>query len=384
MHVLQVCNVFPPFPHGGIGSTVADLAPALAERCTSFAIAGHYRRELAASELCRTMDRESPFPIHRFINPFPPRPHRIVERLSRLHFKHCLRRLWKNNPWDVIISQDYEGPLPFGPPGSAPHIAMLHGSNFVYDDLMQRPGDALVHRLEKATLRHATTWSGVSDFILQETIRRLPPSANTRLTVTYNAVDCARFARPPGISPIPGRIVYHNSVRPRKGIIDLIDAMPAICDRIPNAVLHVYGSCEDFGTAVDSLTQRLPPNLRPKVCFHGRIPRDQLPSKLHEAHVACYPSHLETFGIAPVEAMAAGCLTIYTDAGPGPEIMEHGISGLLTPPRDPHTLARTIISALEMPEQRRSAITRAGTETAIRRFDRSTAVEQAISLIQNM
>ena len=55
---------------------------------------------------------------------------------------------------------------------------------------------------------------------------------------------------------------------------------------------------------------------------------------------------METFGIAPVEAMSVGKPTIYSKTGPGPEVIEDGISGLLCDPMDPKDIAEKISAVL--------------------------------------
>ena len=51
---------------------------------------------------------------------------------------------------------------------------------------------------------------------------------------------------------------------------------------------------------------------------------------------------METFGIAPIEAMAVGRPTIFSKTGPGPEVIEDGVSGLLCNPVDSGDIAQKI------------------------------------------
>jgi glycosyltransferase involved in cell wall biosynthesis len=69
----------------------------------------------------------------------------------------------------------------------------------------------------------------------------------------------------------------------------------------------------------------------------GDVERGRLIEEYEEAkifwHAAGYgadhPSRAEHFGIATVEAMAAGCVPVVVDAGAQSEIVEHGVSGFL-------------------------------------------------------
>jgi glycosyltransferase involved in cell wall biosynthesis len=47
--------------------------------------------------------------------------------------------------------------------------------------------------------------------------------------------------------------------------------------------------------------------------------------------------------------MASGLPAIASDVGGNPEIVQHGVSGLLVPPRDADALARAMIRLIEDP-----------------------------------
>jgi glycosyltransferase involved in cell wall biosynthesis len=85
------------------------------------------------------------------------------------------------------------------------------------------------------------------------------------------------------------------------------------------------------------------------VRWHGHVSREELRAALETAAVAVFPSLAETYGIAPFEAMAAGCPTIYTRRGPGPELLEHGRDALLVEPSRPEDVAAAIVRVLRDP-----------------------------------
>lgn len=98
------------------------------------------------------------------------------------------------------------------------------------------------------------------------------------------------------------------------------------------------------------LRSRLEPNVRSTVRFHGHVSRDVLKDALVTADVAVFPSYAEAFGIAPFEALAQGCPTIYTRRGPGPELLRDGYEALLVDPDDPKDIAAAITRILIDPE----------------------------------
>jgi glycosyltransferase involved in cell wall biosynthesis len=68
---------------------------------------------------------------------------------------------------------------------------------------------------------------------------------------------------------------------------------------------------------------------------------------LASASLYVMPSVFEPFGIAFLEAMAAGLPCVGTDLCAMPEII--GSTGAIVPARDPHTLSRAMIAFLSNP-----------------------------------
>ncbi|MBI3675206.1 MAG: glycosyltransferase family 4 protein [Proteobacteria bacterium] len=103
----------------------------------------------------------------------------------------------------------------------------------------------------------------------------------------------------------------------------------------------IIGGGEEFRSLVD-LTSSL--GLNSKVFFLGFQPHDRVFGLLREADVFVLPSYREAFGIAYLEAMVSGLLTIGV-RGQGPSaFIEDGVTGLLVEPRDPQSLAACLLA----------------------------------------
>jgi glycosyltransferase involved in cell wall biosynthesis len=93
----------------------------------------------------------------------------------------------------------------------------------------------------------------------------------------------------------------------------------------------------------------------------GGVPYDVLAKEFENADSCVFPSDWEASGYVCLEAMAAARGVIGSSAGGMAEIIEHGRTGLLVPPRNPRAIADAILTLLRDPE-RRIAMGRAARE----------------------
>jgi glycosyltransferase involved in cell wall biosynthesis len=62
----------------------------------------------------------------------------------------------------------------------------------------------------------------------------------------------------------------------------------------------------------------------------------------NDSSIFLSPSCSEGFGLPAAEAAACGCAVVATQNGGIQEYLEHGVTGLLSPPKDPETLAENL------------------------------------------
>lgn len=107
--------------------------------------------------------------------------------------------------------------------------------------------------------------------------------------------------------------------------------------------------------------------LQNRIHFYGALPHNAALSYLNESNIFILPSYKEAFGVAYLEAMANGLLTVGVK-GQGPEAFIHdGITGYLVPPKNTeaiYLLLRLIITNDILVEK----IARAGQEYVWREF----------------
>jgi glycosyltransferase involved in cell wall biosynthesis len=157
------------------------------------------------------------------------------------------------------------------------------------------------------------------------------------------------------------------ALRPKKGHLDLVAALPAIRDRWPAAVLLLVGD----GPMRDELEDAARDlGLNDAVRLLGA--RDDVAAVLSVSDVFVFPSHSEGFPLAPLEAMASGTPVVGYRIPALEAFVTDGETGVLTPVGDADKLAAGVLALLDDPP-RAHRIAAAGRSLAVERYtiDRS-------------
>ena len=102
------------------------------------------------------------------------------------------------------------------------------------------------------------------------------------------------------------------------------------------------------------------------VQFRGFV--HDLKKALNELDILIAPSIQESFGLAPVEAMAMGIPVIASRVGGLPEVVLDGETGLLVPSSNSEALADAIVYLMDRPEVRQE-MGKKGRERVLQKFD---------------
>jgi glycosyltransferase involved in cell wall biosynthesis len=264
----------------------------------------------------------------------------------------ALRRVHGEHPIDILEGGELDLALSFRTlPGRK--VLRMHGGPTVF---APGPRPALMGTLiERWSFQTADHLVAVSSFVA-ETSRRLLRLGNRPITVIPNPVDVSLFRPLEEEREEPGLIVFAGTVTERKGIRELIDAMPRILREVPSARLAIYGG-DAIGGSGKPLMKALAASLPLAIALHiewkGRVARAELPVALRRASVCVYPSHIEAMPIAWLEGMACGKAVVASRTGPGPELIDDEVTGLLCDPYSPDSIADKIIRILKDSELRR-------------------------------
>ncbi|MCS6922781.1 MAG: glycosyltransferase [Fimbriimonadales bacterium] len=120
----------------------------------------------------------------------------------------------------------------------------------------------------------------------------------------------------------------------------------------------------ELRAAMEQLAQEL--GIAARVRFWGI--RADAPAIINAADIFAFSSTHEGFGLAVAEAMAAGLPVVATAVGGVPELVEHGVSGLLVPNEDEDALVQALQRLVDDPALRQAMGARARAH-AQERFD---------------
>jgi N-acetyl-alpha-D-glucosaminyl L-malate synthase BshA len=304
---------------GGSGRVAVELAGRLC--------AYHHEVTLVSSELPDGMRTGLP-PSVRFSR---------VEVASYPLFEHApytlavasqLVRLGRESGLDVIhvhyalphaaaamLARDtlqYEGK------GRVPCVCTLHGT-----DVTRAGPIATYEPLLAYSVASCDAITVPSRFLEAEARARLSLPDSMAIHRIPNFVDAERFtpaasAAAPRLGPL--RLVHVSNLRPVKRVDDVLEAMRRA--RSPTT-LTVVGEGPER-ERLQARAQALGVDAR----FVGR--RDDVPELLRSADAFVFPSDVESFGLAALEASAAGIPVVATRTGGVPEVIRDGVTGLLS------------------------------------------------------
>ncbi|GAB4092721.1 N-acetyl-alpha-D-glucosaminyl L-malate synthase BshA [Flaviaesturariibacter terrae] len=226
-----------------------------------------------------------------------------------------------------------------------PVITTLHGTDIT---LVGR--DKMYEPVVTFSINQSDAITAVSQNLKDETFKHF--KIKKPIHVIHNFVDVARFQRKPidafrrVIAPNNERILLHASnFRKVKRVQDVVRIFANVIKEIPAKLLFV-GDGPERATAED-LSRQL--GVCDEIRFVGK--QEQMEDILAIADLFLLTSEYESFGLAALEAMAAGVPVISTNAGGLGEIMIEGETGYMGAIGDVDTMSRRAVEILSDDER---------------------------------
>jgi len=167
-------------------------------------------------------------------------------------------------------------------------------------------------------------------------------SPDTPIDIIFNGVDCRQFApasRSFGSRPL--RLLSVCRLIGRKGIDDLIRALPAVKTSLGSVELTVAGAGNlKAGLSALAVSEGVAQDIK----WLGAVDHDDLPEIYRRSDLFVLPSHFEGMSNALLEAMASGLPVVVTATGGADELIDG--NGLVVKAGDSAALGRAIVDIL--------------------------------------
>jgi len=376
MRICFLTHEYPPAVHGGIGSFLQTHARALVNAGHNVLVIGTY------SIPNMIIEDDQGVRVVRLPQP-------LIRKMTLIVGASAIRQ--------VIYEEHVRAPIDIIE-GTESNLAMLsksipickvirmHGGHHFYAVTLGRRTHPVRSFIEKRSFSLADEMCGVSQYVV-ETTRQLLRLGNRSIEVIPNPVDVHMFQPQPNITEQLGQIIFIGTVVEKKGVFQLIRAMPQIVLSIPEAHLVIIGrDYKDLRTgrrsSIEIANEMIPSEIQDRVSFKGLVNRSEIPTILAQAQVAVYPSHMEAMPIAWLEGLAMGKAVVASQTGPGPEVIENGISGLLCNPFNPESIAEKVIQLLK-DDQLRKWMGEKARKRAVDNFSIEKLVDRNLDFYQN-
>ncbi|MBZ0185978.1 MAG: glycosyltransferase family 4 protein, partial [Candidatus Obscuribacterales bacterium] len=301
--------------------------------------------------------------------------------------------LHQANPFDVVEAPEHlAGAIHQSVTKIAPLLVTLHTPHFkfVADNLHSVTAsfdNQLICMLERLSLICADVVAcpsrDLAGFVAQDTGYALE-----KIEFIRNPVDTKSFS-PKGPQALAKdeervRVLFVGRLESRKGIQDLIEAIPQILKECSNVEFVIVGADTNTATNQSSMKAFLLERLKKNGCtanvnFISHVELTDMPQYYRCADICVVPSLYDNAPYTCIEALASGKPVVASTAGGAKEYVANEKYGLIVPPGDPQKLARALIT-LASDKALRESYGRAAREFALAELGLETYVENKIAL----
>jgi glycosyltransferase involved in cell wall biosynthesis len=259
-----------------------------------------------------------------------------------------------------------------------PLLCTSHGG-----DLFGLNGE-LATWLKRCVLNDASAVTTVSQ-AMRTTVRPIGIDM-AKVEVIPMGVDLQNLFIPPEDRKMSKSILFVGRAVEKKGLRFLIEAMPEILAKHPDATLRVAGDGQQLNI-IKKLAQNL--GVAARIRFLGALANEALPQLYQTADVVVFPSVVaadgdrEGFGLVLVEALGCECAAVVTDLPAMRDIVLEGKTALVVPQQNAQQIAAKVIQLLDKPSLRRS-LGEKGRQYVMQRFDWQIVAKKYGTLINKI
>ncbi|SFT99809.1 glycogen synthase (ADP-glucose) [Arthrobacter sp. ov118] len=231
----------------------------------------------------------------------------------------------------------------------AGHIAaLLHGIPHVLSAHSLEPlrpwkaeqlggGYAVSSWVEKTAYESAAAIIAVSEGMRQDILRSYPDVDPAKVKVVHNGIDVSLWNRDEGedvvralgIDPSLPSVVFVGRNTRQKGVPYLLRAAAKLPANVQLVLCLGAADTPELAAETARLIEELQSKRTGVIVVERMLPRNELIQVLSHATAFACPSIYEPLGIVNLEAMACGAAVVASATGGIPEVVEHGVTGLL-------------------------------------------------------
>jgi N-acetyl-alpha-D-glucosaminyl L-malate synthase BshA len=226
-----------------------------------------------------------------------------------------------------------------------PVVTTLHGTDIT---LLGR--EPAFEPVISHAINRSDAVTAVSESLRKDTLELF--GVERAIQVVHNFICTQHFERAAdeafrkSIAPNGEPIITHiSNFRPVKRVQDVLETFIGIRKVTPAKLLLVGDGPERSRIEKMAMDQGVDDDI---ICI-GKIKNPVEPLLISDLFLL--PSETESFGLAALEALAAGVPVVASDSGGIPEVVDHGKSGFLAPVGDVQQMAKYALELLENPEQ---------------------------------
>jgi len=375
MHIIYLTHEYPKkgLNGGGIGSVVQFLGRQLVLKEIRVSVIGMNNCSINES------DCDNGVQVHRLAKStwkfakFYDNTKRILKKIEELNLVEKI---------DIVEGSELS--FAFFPKRTTyKKVIRLHGGHhFFAIELNKKPALWRGYQ-EKTSFKKTDEFIAVSNYVGSQTQTHL--NLNFDFSTIYNCVDTDKFDMADSTKVVENSLLFVGTVCEKKGVRQLVQAIPLIKKTIPNVLLKIVGRDWQFkngNSYIDYLSSFITDDVEENIEIVGPVPHNEVSTYIEKAAICVYPSHMEAMPIAWLEGLAMGKNVVGSDIGPGREAIINNVTGVLVNPYSPEDIAKKIIRLLLDYDNNKMGI--AARKDILKRFNSSLIINQNIKFYKSI
>jgi starch synthase len=250
---------------------------------------------------------------------------------------------------------------------------------------------------EQTAFEGADAVIAVSAGMREDILSVYPAVDPEKVHVVHNGVDTEMYAPTEatdalerhGVDPNRPYILYVGRITRQKGLPHLLAAAHKLEPGVQLVLCASAPDTPEIAAEVEREIAALDAERGGIVWLRDMLPRDEVIQLLSHATAFCCPSVYEPLGIVNLEAMSCHAPVVASAVGGIPEVVEHGVTGLLVPysatdePAFEDGLAQALNTLVRDPH-RAAAMGKAGRERAVDLFSWEAIAEQTVTVYMSL